>query len=236
MGRSLERGGLHATREVNAWSDSANCPRASSAARACGSPSKPRRRKFRGNSPVAVCRRFQRHLLHLVADFHFDRSDMAGHAPAVETGAAHASHPAQRVHGFAFRRGLLSFFKHASPPLTTPGGLMIPEMLQGSFQKIVLHRERACLTFRLAEPARVVHRGQTRTAPSSSGKRQIPPGAPPGLASPPIRQMGLTLVPARDLTGRGAGVARSHRRDLQNATVNSSGQIHASLHSMYLFP
>src|ERR1700733_1612964 len=121
------------------------------------------------------------------------------------------------------------------PPATDDGWrVMIPEMLQGFFLKIVFHRELADLTFQFADPAGVVYGGQTRTASSDSGKRQIPLGAP--FASPTIQQMGAYLILARDLTGGRAGIERLHRRDLQIATVNSSGQIHSSLHSMYLFP
>ena len=78
--------------------------------------------QFDRDSPIAVRRRFQRDLLHLIAHFHLDRSGLPRHPPAVETGPAQAGHLAQRVHGLAFRRGLLDFFKQASAPLTTAGG------------------------------------------------------------------------------------------------------------------
>ena len=74
------------------------------------------------DSPVAIRRRLQRDPLHLIAYFHLDRCGLAWHAPAVETGPVQAGHLAQRVHGLAFRRGLLDFSKQASPPLTTAGG------------------------------------------------------------------------------------------------------------------
>ena len=78
--------------------------------------------QFRRNSAVAVRRRFQRDLLPLVAQFHLHRSGLARPAPAVETGPAQAGHLTQRVHGLAFRRALLDFFKQASAPMTTAGG------------------------------------------------------------------------------------------------------------------
>ena len=78
--------------------------------------------QFGRDSPIAVGRRFQRDLLHLIAHFHLHRRGLSRHAPAVETGPAQAGHLAQRVHGLAFRRGLLDFFKQASAPLTTAGG------------------------------------------------------------------------------------------------------------------
>jgi hypothetical protein len=40
----------------------------------------------------------------------------------IVTGAAEACHLTQRVHGFAFRRGLPDFLKQAASPLTTAGG------------------------------------------------------------------------------------------------------------------
>ena len=78
--------------------------------------------QFGGDSSIAICRRFQRDLLHLIAQFHLDRRGLPRHAPAVETGPAQAGHLTQRAHGLAFRRGLLDFFKQASAPLTTAGG------------------------------------------------------------------------------------------------------------------
>src|SRR5437763_16041637 len=49
-------------------------------------------------------------------------SEMARSTPSIETGSAQACHLTQCVHGFAFRCGLLDFFKQTSPPLTTAGG------------------------------------------------------------------------------------------------------------------
>src|SRR6185437_5115984 len=73
-------------------------------------------------------------------------------------------------------------------PATDDGWrVMIPEMLQGLFQKIVLHRELADLTLQFSDPAGVVYPGQGRATPSESGKRQISFGAP--LAAPAIQQM-----------------------------------------------
>jgi len=60
--------------------------------------------------------------LHLVAQFHLDRCGLPRHAPAVKTGPVQAGHLTQRIHGFAFRRALLDFFKQTSAPLTTAGG------------------------------------------------------------------------------------------------------------------
>ena len=74
------------------------------------------------DSPITIRRRFQCDLLHLIAYLHLDGSGLSRQTPAVETGPAQAGHLAQRVHGLAFRRGLLNFFKQASAPLTTAGG------------------------------------------------------------------------------------------------------------------
>jgi hypothetical protein len=78
--------------------------------------------QFGRDSPVAICWRFQRNLLHLIAYFHLNRRGLARRAPTIETGSVQAGHLAQRVHGLAFRRGLLDFSKQASAPLTTAGG------------------------------------------------------------------------------------------------------------------
>ena len=78
--------------------------------------------QFRRDSAVSVCRRFQSGLWQSIARFHFHRRSRARRWPAVETSPAHASHLPQRVPGFAFRRGLLNFFKQASAPLMTAGG------------------------------------------------------------------------------------------------------------------
>jgi hypothetical protein len=78
--------------------------------------------QFRRNSAVSVRRRFQSGFLHSIAQFHFHRSSLARHPPAIETSPAHAGHLTPRIHGLAFRRGLLNFFKQASAPLTTAGG------------------------------------------------------------------------------------------------------------------
>jgi hypothetical protein len=71
---------------------------------------------------ISVGGKLQRDLLHRIAQFHFDRKTWPRHTPAIVTGAADASHLAQRVHGFAFRRGLPDFLKQATSPLTTAGG------------------------------------------------------------------------------------------------------------------
>src|SRR5205807_4096231 len=98
---------------------------------------------------------------------------------------------------------------------------------------IILHSELADLALQLGDPAGVVYRRQSRTPAPDSGKRQISLGSP--LPAPALQQMRTHLIFARNLAGRGAGVQGAHGSDLQIATVNSSGQIHSSLHSMYLF-
>ena len=78
--------------------------------------------QFRGDSAIAVGGPFQRHPLHLIAQFHFHRAGLAWQTPAIEAGPAQAGDLTQRIHGLAFRRGLLDFFKQAPPPLAAAGG------------------------------------------------------------------------------------------------------------------
>jgi hypothetical protein len=78
--------------------------------------------EFDRNPAIAVSRPLHGDLLHLVTDFHFHRCGLAWHPRPVESSPAQAGHLAKRTHSLAFRRGLLDFFKQASPPLTTAGG------------------------------------------------------------------------------------------------------------------
>ena len=51
-----------------------------------------------------------------------------------------------------------------------------------------------------------------------------------------VRAVSGSVDVPRNFTGANVGIQCSHGSNLQIATVNSSGQIHSSLHSMYLFP
>jgi hypothetical protein len=74
-----------------------------------------------GDSSVTVSRRLQRDLLHFIADFHLHGRGLPRPPQSIKTGPIQARHLAKGAHGFAFRRGLLDFFKQASAPLTTTG-------------------------------------------------------------------------------------------------------------------
>ncbi len=75
-----------------------------------------------GDPAVAVGGELQRDLLHRIAQLHLYRDAWLRQAPTIVTGPADAGQLAQRVHGFAFRRGLSDFLKQAASPLATAGG------------------------------------------------------------------------------------------------------------------
>jgi len=75
-----------------------------------------------GDSAVTIRGPFQSDLLDVVAQFHLHCRTWTRRPPTVISGSAQAGHLAERAHGFAFRPGLLDFFKQASAPLTTAGG------------------------------------------------------------------------------------------------------------------
>jgi len=74
------------------------------------------------DAPVSIGWPLHGDFLHLVTNLHLYRSDQPWYLPTVKSGPVQAGHLAQRVHGLAFRRGLLDFFKQAAAPLTTAGG------------------------------------------------------------------------------------------------------------------
>src|SRR6185295_17299821 len=80
-------------------------------------------------------------------------------------------------------------------------------------------------------PSRIVERRRIG-APPDAGKGPFPLGAP--LSPPAFQPFRPQWVFPRTFSGGRAGVQGAHRGDLQIATVNRSGQIHSSLHSMYL--
>jgi hypothetical protein len=90
------------------------------------------------------------------------------------------------------------------------------------------------LALQLGDPAGIVERQQFGASPANTRKGRFPFGAP--LSASTFQQMWTQLVFPRNFSGGRAGVQGAHGGDLQIATVNSSGQIHSSLHSMYLFP
>src|SRR5260370_8554313 len=91
--------------------------------------------QLEGNSSIAIRRRFQRGLLHLVAQFHLNRSVLPRDPPAVETGSAQTAHLTQRFHGFAFLGDLLDFFKQPSTPPPTAAGCSSLQTATALFKK-----------------------------------------------------------------------------------------------------
>jgi len=66
--------------------------------------------------------------------------------------------------------------------------------------------------------------GSTGAALADSRKRRFAFGTP--LAAPTLQQLRTQLIFPRHFTGRAARIQGAHRRDLQVAVVNRSGQIH----------
>ncbi len=78
--------------------------------------------EFHGHAPITIRRPCERDFLQLMPKFHVYRQRSPRRLPPVITRPAQAGHFAQRVHSFAFRRGLANFFKQTSAPLTMAAG------------------------------------------------------------------------------------------------------------------